>query len=114
MKTKAKEALEDEHLSTLYAKRKVDVESVFGNLKGNLAFTRFLLRGLLKTRTEFGLIAMAHNVRKLAGKRLANSSNKAKNGFGKLLVFQICFYFGLIGQPRFSKYSKKIDKSKRK
>ena len=101
MKAKAKEALEDEHLSILYAKRKVDVESVFGNLKGNLAFTRFLLRGLLKTRTEFGLIAMAHNLRKLAGKRLANPSNTAKNGFGKLFVFQIRFYFGLIGQPRF-------------
>lgn len=101
MKAKAKAALEDEHLSKLYALRKVDVESVFGNIKGNLAFTRFLLRGLLKTRTEFGLIAIAHNLRKLAGRHLANSSNMSKNGFGKLLVFQIRFLFGLFGQPRF-------------
>lgn len=102
MKAKAKAALEDEYLSTLYAQRKVDVESAFGNLKGNLAFTRFLLRGLIKTRTEFGLIAIAHNMRKLAGKRLANSSHTQKNGFGKLFVFQIRFYFGLIGQPLFA------------
>ena len=64
------------------------------------------MRGLLKTRTEFGLIAMAHNLRKLAGKRLANSSNKTKNGFGKLVVFQIRFYFGLIGQPHGSFFSR--------
>src|SRR5690606_28523666 len=73
MKGKAKKALEDETLAALYAQRKTDVESVFGNLKGNLSFTRFLLRGLQKVRTEFGLVAMAHNLRKLAGHRLANS-----------------------------------------
>lgn len=36
MKANAKEALEDEHLSTLYEKHKVDFESAFVNLKGNL------------------------------------------------------------------------------
>ena len=99
LKAKAKVALEDEKLSKLYAQRKVDVESMFGNLKGNLAFTRFLLRGLVKTRTEFGLIAMAHNLRKLVGHRRTISSKREKSGFGKLLVFQIRFSFGLIGQP---------------
>ena len=93
MKAKAKIALEDEVLSALYAQRKIDVESVFGNLKGNLSFTRFLLRGLTKTRTEFGLVAMAHNLRKLAGVRRANSVQKDKSGFGKLLVFRIRFIF---------------------
>ena len=94
MKAKVKTALEDEVLSALYAQRKIDVESVFGNLKGNLSFTRFLLRGLLKTRTEFGLVAMAHNLRKLAGIRRANFSKNDKNGFGRLLVFRIRFIFG--------------------
>ena len=94
MKAKARAALEDEKLSKLYAQRKTDVESVFGHLKGNLAFTRFLLRGLLKTRTEFGLIALAHNLRKLAGIRQANSAQTDKNGFGKLLVFRIRFILG--------------------
>ncbi|MFD0943753.1 transposase [Savagea faecisuis] len=73
---KTKEALENEHLSTLYAKHKADIESAFGNLKVTL--TRFLPRGLLKTQTEFWVDSMAHNLRKLAGKRLANSSNTAK------------------------------------
>ena len=53
MKGKAKTALEDETLAALYARHKIDVESVFDNLKGNLSFTRFLLRGLKKDRTIF-------------------------------------------------------------
>ena len=81
MKGKAKTALEDETLAALYAQRKTDVESAFGNLKGNLSFTRFLLRGLQKVRTEFGLVAMAHNLRKLAGHRLAISLKSANFTF---------------------------------
>ena len=34
-------------------------------------------RGLKKVRTEFGLVAMAHNLRELAGHRLANSLQSA-------------------------------------
>lgn len=56
MKAKTRVAFEDETLAVLYAQRKTDVESVFGNLKGNLSFTRFLLRGLTKIQTEFGLV----------------------------------------------------------
>lgn len=67
MKAKAKAALDDEQKATLYGKRKVDVESAFGNIKGNLWFTRFLLRGIEKVETEFGIVAMAHNFLKLAG-----------------------------------------------
>ncbi|MEE1130034.1 MAG: IS1182 family transposase, partial [Caryophanon sp.] len=99
LKAKAKAALEDDKLSALYAQRKVDVESMFGNLKGNLSFTRFLLRGLTKVRTEFALVAMAHNLRKWVGHRLHFSVQTEKSGFGKHFVFQIRFYFGLIGQP---------------
>ena len=80
-KNQAKTALEDETLAALYAGRKIDVKSVFGNLKGNLSFTRFLLRGLKKVRTEFGLVAMAHNLRKLAGHRLAISLKSANFTF---------------------------------
>lgn len=46
MKAKARAALDDEQKAALYAKRKVDVETVFGDIKGNRSFTRFLLRGL--------------------------------------------------------------------
>jgi hypothetical protein len=36
----------------------VDVEAVFGNIKQNKGFRRFMLRGKEKVTTEFGLIAM--------------------------------------------------------
>lgn len=45
-------------------KRGVDVEPVFGNLKHNKNFKRFSLRGNNKVKTEFGLFAIAHNLRK--------------------------------------------------
>jgi len=45
-------------------KRGVDVETVFGNIKQNRGFRRFMLRGKEKTLTEVGLLAIAHNLRK--------------------------------------------------
>ncbi len=47
-------------------KRPVDVEPVFGMLKQNKGFRRFLLKGLDKVGIEFGLLALAHNLKKLA------------------------------------------------
>lgn len=47
-------------------KRPVDVEPVFGILKQNKGFRRFLLKGLDKVSIEFGLLALAHNLKKLA------------------------------------------------
>lgn len=49
-----------------YHQRKCLVEPVFGNLKFNLGFTRFTLRGLAKVRGEFFLMCIAHNLKKLA------------------------------------------------
>lgn len=49
------------------AKRKqrcFDVESVFGNIKHNHSFRRFMLRGIEKVEIETGLLALAHNLRK--------------------------------------------------
>lgn len=43
-----------------------DVEAVFGNIKHNMNFRRFMLRGLDKVETEIGLIAMAHNLKKVS------------------------------------------------
>ena len=48
------------------SQRPVDVEAVFGNVKYNHGFKRFLLRGLEKTEIEAGFISMAHNLRKMA------------------------------------------------
>ena len=41
-----------------------DVEPVFGNIKQNHGFRRFMLRGKEKVAIEWGLIAIAQNIRK--------------------------------------------------
>jgi hypothetical protein len=49
----------------LYARRKVIVEPVFGQIKGVRGFRRFLLRGLAKVRGEWRLVCLTHNLLKL-------------------------------------------------
>ena len=48
-------------------KRPVEVESVFGMLKHNMGFRRFMLRGIENVNIEFGLLSLAHNLKKLSG-----------------------------------------------
>lgn len=55
------------------SQRPADVEAVFGNIKQNKQFTRFLLRGCEKVSIEAGLIAFAHNLAKMAKKGLENT-----------------------------------------
>jgi len=50
----------------LRCERVTEVETVFGQIKHNQRFRRFLLRGLDKTKTEWGLLCLAHNMKKLA------------------------------------------------
>lgn len=50
----------------LRSKRGVEVEAVFGHIKQNRQFRRFMLRGLDKVTTEWGLLCLAHNMKKLA------------------------------------------------
>jgi len=45
-------------------KRCWDTEPVFGNIKYNHHFKRFMLRGMEKVTVETGLLALAHNLRK--------------------------------------------------
>jgi len=47
-------------------RRGVEVESVFANIKHNKGFRRFALRGMEKTEIETGLIALSHNIAKMA------------------------------------------------
>src|SRR6266496_6290111 len=49
----------------LYARRKVIVEPVFGQIKEARGFRRFLLRGLEKIRGEWRLVCLGHNLLKL-------------------------------------------------
>lgn len=47
-------------------RRTADVEPVFGHIKHNRNFKRFTHRGIDKAELEFGLHAIAHNLRKLS------------------------------------------------
>jgi transposase len=48
------------------SKRPIEAEAVFGRLKHNWGFRRFLLRGLEKVKTEWGILCIAHNIAKVA------------------------------------------------
>lgn len=47
------------------SKRPIEVESVFGHIKWNRGFKRFLLRGIDKVKIEWGLLSIAHNLMKI-------------------------------------------------
>jgi len=64
-KQKAKERLLSQEGIQKRKQRCWDVEAVFGNIKQNMNFKRFMLRGLDKINVEMGLIALAHNLKKL-------------------------------------------------
>jgi len=66
LKKKAKELLLSEQGVKHRNQRPADVEPVFGNIKQNKNFKRFLLRGTDKVEIEMGLIALAHNLAKIA------------------------------------------------
>ncbi|MFC3344826.1 transposase [Paenibacillus abyssi] len=44
----------------------IEPESVFGQMKSNRSFRRFLLRGLPKVSLEVGWLSLAHNLLKWA------------------------------------------------
>ena len=56
----------------VYNLRKITVEPVIGNIKANLGFREFLLRGLEKVKIEFNLVCIAHNLQKIWKSRAAN------------------------------------------
>lgn len=66
LKEKARERLLSEQGVVHRKKRPVDVEPVFGMIKQNNGFRRFYLRGIENVSIEFGLLAIAHNLKKMA------------------------------------------------
>jgi transposase len=66
LRNKARERLLSDRGIYHRKQRPVDVEPVFGMIKHNRGFKRFLLRGLDKVNIEFALIALAHNFLKLS------------------------------------------------
>ena len=65
LKQQAKEKLLSEKGIAHRKRRCWDVEAVFGNIKQNMNFKRFMLRGLEKVEIETGLVALAHNLKKV-------------------------------------------------
>jgi transposase len=51
--------------AALYRKRSVSIEPVFGNIKANLGFRKFALRGRAGAHSEWRLICTVHNLLKL-------------------------------------------------
>ena len=93
LKAKAKTSLWSEPNAQIYGRRKVEVESVFGHIKGNRSFRRFSLRSLPKVQTEFGIVAMAHNFLKVAGLLSGKSYTQPKTGGENHSVFSTCFVY---------------------
>ena len=72
LKLKMIHKLNSEKGQKLLKRRKHDIEPVFGDIKHNMNFRKLLLRGLDKVNIEIGLIAMAHNIKKIT-KQLENN-----------------------------------------
>ncbi len=60
-----REKLNSEQGLKYRSQRPADVEAVFGSIKHNHHFKKFMLRGIEKTQIEAGLVSLAHNLRKL-------------------------------------------------
>lgn len=73
IKEHIRELLNSERGKYHRSKRPIEVEAVFGQLKSNNKFTRFTMRGLQMVEIEFGLMALAHNLRKLVTNKVKYS-----------------------------------------
>ena len=66
-----KEKLETEDAKAKYKRRKCTVEPVFGIIKNVLGFNRFSLRGIEKVKTEWLLVTLAYNCKRLCNLKAA-------------------------------------------
>ena len=71
------------------SKRPIEPEAVFGQIKFDNQFTRFKLRGLEKVNIEFGLVAISHNLRKLA----AILQGLSPANLSQLALFPVLIHF---------------------
>jgi len=69
-KTLMREKLKTDTGKAVYARRKVIVEPVFGQIEQARGFCRFSQRGLRKVRREWAFVCMTHNLLKLFRHRL--------------------------------------------
>lgn len=86
LKQQAKEKLINEKGLEHRSKRPIEAEAVFGQLKSNNKFNRFTLTGLEKVELEFLLMAIGHNLRKMAVKKVV---------FGSKISYKWSFYVAI-------------------
>jgi hypothetical protein len=60
------------------SKRPIEPEAAWGQIKSNNKFNRFKLKGLSKVEVEFGLVAISHNLRKIAQRMTGNRQKGQK------------------------------------
>jgi transposase len=73
-----KNKMETTDAKKIYSLRKTIVEPVIGNIKYNLGFDEFRLRGIEKARIELNLVSLTHNLKKIwvaRGKLTTNNKN---------------------------------------
>lgn len=66
MRKTARDLLTSPEGVKMRSQRPIEVEAVYGRLKHNWGFRRFLLRGVDKVKIEWGLLNIAHNIAKVA------------------------------------------------
>ena len=71
-KNQARSNLNSEEGINRRKRRGCEIESCWGDIKQNMNFRRFHVRGKQKVKTEFGIIALAHNLRKIHLERTKN------------------------------------------
>ena len=89
-KAHVRELLKEEFTGEIYRQRKIDVEPAFGNLKANLAFNRFSVRGKDKITQELGFALMALNLRKWRKNKKEIRQKTRKNKYSEMsyLIFE--------------------------
>ena len=75
-RAKARELLMSEKGLMHRSRRPIEPEAVFGNIKFNHGFKRFRLKSAEKVSVEWGLVAIAHNLRKYIACKQGNMSKK--------------------------------------
>jgi transposase len=73
-----KKKMETEESKQIYSLRKTIVEPVIGNIKYNLGFIEFSIRGLEGAKIELNIVSIAHNLKKVW---LARGKIKNKKSF---------------------------------
>ena len=80
-----KKKMETEEGKKTYGLRKIIVEPVIGNIKYNLGFSEFLIKGLDGAKLELNLVSIAHNLKKIWAVRGRLSRNNKTIAFDLII-----------------------------